>query len=284
MQLNNSSPLRKLDVIYENGLLRLRGRIDAIEGIPSGYQRPIVLCSRNKITRLIIEDYHRRFNHGNYATVINEIRQRYWIVGLRSTLRSVQYQCQWCKVYKSKPSEIPMGNLPLERLQHGAFPFTCTGVDYFGPMTITVARRHEKRWGALFTCLTTRALHIELVPTLSTDSMIMALRRFAARRGMPKNIYSDNGTNFVGAKKEIKEAVENMKIQGLATEAGKIGVTWKFIPPGAPNMGGAWERLVRSVKVALEVTMKERYPREEVLHTLLLEAEHIVIRDHLRIL
>ncbi|CAG4942695.1 unnamed protein product [Colias eurytheme] len=77
--------------------------------------------------------------------------------------------------------------------------------------------------------------------------MIMALRRFAARRGMPKNIYSDNGTNFVGAKKEIKEAVENMKIQGLATEAEKIGVTWKFIPPGAPNMGGAWERLVRSV-------------------------------------
>lgn len=93
---------------------------------------------------------------------------------------------------------------------------------------------------------------------------------------MPKTIYSDNGTNFVGASKELKEALDDMKKEDLASEAEKIGVRWTFIPPGAPNMGGAWERLVRSIKTALNATLNERHPREEVLHTLLLEAEHIV--------
>lgn len=274
--LDRSSKLKKLDVQYEDGLLRLRGRINAIKGIAHQYLRPMVLDGKNRIAELIIEDHHRRFNHGNHATVMNEIRQQFWIIGLRSTLRKIQHRCQHCRVKKSKPSDLPTGDLPAERLRHGAHPFTCTGVDYFGPMVITVARRHEKRWGALFTCLTTRAVHLELVPTLSTDSMIMALRRFAARRGMPKTLYSDNGTNFVGASKELREALDTMKHEDLVMEAEKIGVLWKFIPPGAPNMGGAWERLVRSVKTALDATLRERYPREEVLHTLLLEAEHMI--------
>ncbi|CAH2089646.1 unnamed protein product [Euphydryas editha] len=194
---------------------------------------------------------------------MNEIRQRFWVLGLRSAIKAVQHQCQWCKTKKARPQEIPTGNLPIERLMHGNPPFTCVGVDYFGPMTITVGRRHEKRWGALFTCLTTRAVHIELTPSLSTDSVIMALRRFAARRGMPKTIYSDNGTNFVGANNELKEALVTLKQEDLVSEAEKIGVQWKFIPPGAPNMGGAWERLVRSIKTALGATLNERHPREE---------------------
>ncbi|CAH0727196.1 unnamed protein product, partial [Brenthis ino] len=275
-QLEGSSKLKRLDVVLEEGLLRLKGRIDAIRGVTRDYKRPIVLDSKDKTTLLIIEEFHCRFNHGNHATVMNEVRQRFWVLGLRSAIKTIQHQCQWCKTRKARPQELPVGNLPAERLMHGNPPFTCTGIDYFGPMTITVARRHEKRWGALFTCLTTRAVHIELTPSLSTDSMIMALRRFAARRGMPKIIYTDNGTNFVGANKELKEALDTMKQEDLISEAEKIGVQWKFIPPGAPNMGGAWERLVRSIKTALDATLNERQPREEVLHTLLLEAEHIV--------
>ncbi|CAH2102800.1 unnamed protein product [Euphydryas editha] len=262
-QLEGSSKLKKLDVVLEEGLLRLKGRIDAIQGVTRDYKRPIVLDSKDKITRLIIEEFHCRFNHGNHATVMNEIRQRFWVLGLRSAIKAVQHQCQWCKTKKARPQEIPTGNLPIERLMHGNPPFTCIGVDYFGPMTITVGRRHEKRWGALFTCLTTRAVHIELTPSLSTDSVIMALRRFAARRGMPKTIYSDNGTNFVGANNELKEALVTLKQEDLVSEAEKIGVQWKFIPPGAPNMGGAWERLVRSIKTALGATLNERHPREE---------------------
>ncbi|KAA5551964.1 transposase family protein, partial [Acinetobacter baumannii] len=102
---------------------------------------------------------------------------------------------------------------------------------------------------------------------------MLALRRMAARRGTPKVIYSDNGTNFVGANKELKQAIENAREADVVSRAAQMNIKWKFIPPGAPNMRGAWERLVRSAKTALAVTLKERHPREEVLHTLLLEAE-----------
>ncbi|XP_072946158.1 uncharacterized protein [Epargyreus clarus] len=270
-----NSRLKKLDVVMEDGLLRLRGRIDAARHTRQD-KKPVVLDSKHHITRLLIAYYHEVFNHGNHATVINELRQRYWILGLRSAVRATVHRCQWCKVYRGTPRLQPMGNLPLERLRHGEPPFTCTAVDYFGPMSITVGRRHEKRWGALFTCLTTRAVHVELAASLSTDSMIQALRRMAARRGMPKTIFSDNGTNFVGANKELQEALASLNKEDLITTAERMSIRWKFIPPGAPNMGGAWERLVRSIKTALAVTLKERHPKEEVLHTLLLEAEHLV--------
>ncbi|XP_072931828.1 uncharacterized protein [Epargyreus clarus] len=273
--LEKNSRLKKLDVVMEDGLLRLRGRIDAARHTRQD-KKPVVLDSKHHITRLLIAYYHEEFNHGNHATVINELRQRYWILGLRSAVRATVHRCQWCKVYRGTPPLQPMGNLPLERLRHGEPPFTCTAVDYFGPMSITVGRRHEKRWGALFTCLTTRAVHVELAASLSTDSMILALRRMAARRGMPKTIFSDNDTNFVGANKELQEALASLNKEDLITTAERMSIRWKFIPPGAPNMGGAWERLVRSIKTALAVTLKERHPKEEVLHTLLLEAEHLV--------
>lgn len=169
----------------------------------------------------------------------------------------------------------PTGDLPAERLQPFRRPFSCCGLDYFGPMTVTIGRRREKRWGALFTCLTTRAVHLELVCSLSTDSAIMALRRMAARRGWPAVIYSDNGTNFRGADVELRKAYEEW-LPEMKQEAIRYETAWKFIAPGAPNQGGAWERLVRSVKVALTATLSERAPKEEVLRTLLAEAEHTV--------
>lgn len=273
---DRASKLKKLDVIEEESLLRIKGRIDAATDLRSSFRRPVVLDSKHHLTRLIIKHLHEAFNHGNHATVINEVRQRFWILGLRSAVRATAHQCQWCKVYRGKPHIPPPGDLPKERLRFGEPPFSSSAVDYFGPMTVTVGRRHEKRWGALFTCMTTRAVHIELAASLSADSMILALRRMAARRGTPKTMFSDNGTNFVRADKELQEAIEELKTEDVTREAEKMGVRWKFIPPGAPNMGGAWERLVRSIKTALAVTLRERHPKEEVLHTLLLEAEHVV--------
>ncbi|GBP28587.1 hypothetical protein EVAR_85786_1 [Eumeta japonica] len=207
---------------------------------------------------------------------MNEIRQRYYITSLRSKLPKIAYECQWCRINRSLP-KIPSaeGDLPPERLRHHQPPFTCTGVDYFGPMSVTIGRRHEKRYGALFTCLTTSAVHIELAESLSSDSMILALRRFIARRGTPRVMYSDNGTNFVGVNKELMNIQEHTIHKKHTREdeerSRRPHHDLKFIPPGAPNMGGAWERLVRSVKTALAATLREE-PREEVLYILLLEA------------
>lgn len=171
--------------------------------------------------------------------------------------------------------KVPEGDLPKERLQAHQPPFTATGVDLFGPMNITIGRRREKRWGVLFTCLTTRAVHLELAASLSSASMILALRRMSSRRGTPTVLYSDNGTNFIGAERELKEAIQSLPEHMLPFTSSR-GITWKKIPPGNPAAGGAWERLVGSVKSALKTTLKETSPHEEVLHTLLLEAEHII--------
>ncbi|GBP34197.1 hypothetical protein EVAR_30750_1 [Eumeta japonica] len=141
-------------------------------------------------------------------------------------------------------------------------------------MEVTVGRRREKRWAALFTYLTTRAVHMEVASLLSADSMIMALQRFIARRGQPDTLYSDHGTNFVGAAAELARA--HLEIQErMSDEATTRAIRWLRIFPHAPHMAGSWERLVRSIKVALSATLHTRAPRDEVLHTLLMEAEFV---------
>lgn len=166
--------------------------------------------------------------------------------------------------------------MPAARLTHNHRPFTCTGVDLFGPMDITVGRRHEKRYGVLFTCLTVRAIHIELVPTLTTDSMMMALRRMAARRGWPKHLYSDRGSNLKGSNNKINKCKTEIDETVLKQYGVNNEMEWHFISPRSPHMGGAWERLICSVKTALKVVLKERAPKEEVLITLLAEVENLI--------
>lgn len=150
-------------------------------------------------------------------------------------------------------------------------PFTYTGVDFFNPIEVVVGRRREKRYGALFTCMTCRAIHIEMAYKLTTDSFIMAWRRFVNRRGNPKEMFSDNGTNFRGAHTELNRAVAELDNEKLRTTLATYGVKWSFIPPASPHFGGCWERMVRSVKSSLEITLKnKRPPTDELLQTMLL--------------
>lgn len=272
--VSRASPLHRLNIVWEDGLLKLNGRINKADA-PTTTKRPIVLHGQHPLTRLLVEREHRRAGHANNERVVNDLRQQFWILRLRPTIRAVAAACPMCRLRRMKPRAPLTGDLPEERLQPYHRPFSCCGLDYFGPMTVTIGRRREKRWGALFTCLTTRAVHLELVASLSTDSALMALRRMAARRGWPATIYSDNGTNFRGADAELTKAYEEW-LPELQRYAANKETTWKFIAPGAPNQGGAWERLVRSVKTALHATLRERAPKEEVLSTLLAEAEHAV--------
>ena len=128
--------------------------------------------------------------------------------------------------------------------------------------------RPEKRWGFLFTCLTTRAVHIEVVPSLDTSSCVMGVERFIARRGTPTTIMSDNGTSFVGAQKELIACVESWNKLAPAVFVQK-GIKWKFNPPSAPHHGGSWEQLVRSVKRVLYDILGNRRVTEEALRTTL---------------
>ena len=134
----------------------------------------------------------------------------------------------------------------------------------------------EKRWGVILTCLVTRAIHIEIAHTLTTDSCILALRNFMAVRGTPLELISDQGTNFIGADRELKEAYEKVDQNQLIREFTTTNTKWTFNPPSSPHMGGSWERLVQSVKKILNQMKLPRNPSDEVLRNTLLEIANIV--------
>ena len=129
--------------------------------------------------------------------------------------------------------------------------------------------------GIFFTCLTTRAVHLEIVPSLDTSSCVMGIERFIARRGTPSTLWSDNGTNFVGAEKELLACIKSWKGMAPTIFAHK-GVAWKFNPPGASHHGGSWERHVRSVKRVLYDIPSSRRVNEEVLGTTLCLVEQVL--------
>ncbi|XP_062556742.1 uncharacterized protein LOC134221567 [Armigeres subalbatus] len=260
----------------ELGVLRMQGRIGNCEYASMDTKNPIVLPKDHHVTRLIVLDYHVKYHHCNNETVVNEIRQLYHIPKIRVLCKSVRASCQQCKNQRAVPNPPLMGNLPAARLAAFARPFSYVGVDYFGPISVAVGRRLEKRWGVLITCLTIRAIHVEIAHSLNADSCIMALRNFMARRGVPIRIFSDRGTNFVAGSKELEAALKNMDQDQVIREIVSPHTDWEFIPPASPHMGGSWERLVRSVKVNLQKMKPQRNPTDESLRNILIEIEHTV--------
>ncbi|XP_062538374.1 uncharacterized protein LOC134206663 [Armigeres subalbatus] len=257
-------------------VLRMHGRISACEYATMDAQNPIILPRDHHITKLLVRDYHLRYHHRNHETVLNEIRQVYRIPKLRPLLRKVRSECQTCKNQLAFPKPPPMADLPTARLAAYTRPFSYVGIDYFGPMCVAVGRRIEKRWGVLVTCLTIRAVHLEVAHSLSADSCIMALRSFMSRRGVPILIYSDRGTNFIAASKELREALREMDQQRVIREITSQHTEWTFLPPASPHMGGAWERLVQTVKVNLQRMLPTRRPTDEVLRNTLAEVENLI--------
>ncbi len=169
-----------------------------------------------------------------------------------------------------------MADLLQDRLLPDKPPFTNTGVDYFGPFEVRRGRAKVKRYGVLFTCLTVRAVHIEVAHSLDTDSCINAIRRFQARRGQVSIIRSDNGTNFVGAERELREALAKLDQSGINEVMMRKGVQWIFNPPAASHHGGIWERQIRTVRKVLNSVVKQQLLEDEGLHTLLCEVESII--------
>ncbi|XP_058840554.1 uncharacterized protein LOC131696047 [Topomyia yanbarensis] len=276
-QLANSSALKRLSpFLDEDSILRLESRIDPKAAFYSfDFRNPVILPRQSYVTELLILRIHQRYGHANKETVLNEIKQKFYVSKLRSLISSVVKKCMWCRVYRARPDEPRMAPLPQVRVCPYVRPFTFTGVDYFGPLIVKKGRTNVKRWVALFTCLTVRAVHLEVVHSLSAESCKMALRRFINRRGNPQQIFSDNGTNFRGAARELAEEIKiiNRKLADTFTNA---ETEWHFNPPSAPHMGGVWERKVRSVKEAFKTLSHPDKLDDEGLTTLFTEIEMIV--------
>ncbi|XP_058828074.1 uncharacterized protein LOC131687983 [Topomyia yanbarensis] len=270
-----SSLYKRSPLLDEDGVIRMEGRAAYADFIPFELRFPVVLPKAHNITTKLLQHYHQKFGHANRETVVNEVRQRFFIPKLRAAVWHAEKECYWCKVRKCRPSIPRMAPLPEQRLTPHRRPFSHVGLDYFGPLVVTVGRRSEKRWVALFTCLVTRAIHLEVAHSLTSQACMMAIRRFICRRGAPLEVFSDNGTKFQAANKELKMEAKRIDVEcgNAFTDA---RTRWNFNPPAAPHMGGSWERMVRSAKNALKAIHDGRKLNDEILLTVLAEAEDMV--------
>lgn len=212
----------------------------------------------------------------NHQTVLNEIQQKYRIPGLRTIVNSIRNNCQKCKNTSAVPKIPEMAPLPSERLAVYTQPFTYAGVDYFGPILVVVGRSTQKRWGVLFTCMTSRAIHLEVAHSLNTSSCIMSVQNFIAQRGQPRKMFSDNGSNFHGADNELKEEFKKLEQNRIQEEFTTTEMSWSFIPPKASHMGGTWERMIGIVKKCMDEVISIRHPTDEVLTNLMKLTMNIV--------
>lgn len=205
-----------------------------------------------------------------------------WIIGGKRIISSIIHQCITCRKLRGKIETQKMADLPVDRLSTDP-PFSYVGLDVFGPWKITARRTrggkaNSKRWAVLFTCMSIRAIHIEVIESLDTSSFINALQRFFSIRGPAKQIRSDCGTNFVGACKELKISSDTSDKQ-MQDFLSHNGCTWSFNPPHSSHMGGSWERMIgitRRILDSMLLKISQAKLTHEVLITFMAEVSAIV--------
>lgn len=283
---NNKMPSNQLirlsPFMDEVGVLRVGGRLSNAE-LPFESRHPAILPKSDHVTKLIIDHYHKFHCHAGSGLLLSILRQRFWIISARSIVRQRVRLCNFC--FKNSPSHPypKMGELPPCRVNETK-AFVHTGVDYAGPINITLCRRrgqrHQKAYICLFVCLATKAIHIELVSELSSDAFLSAFKRFISRRGPVLNMYSDNGTNFIGAKAHLKELYNFLADHHyhdlISREMANNRIQWHLIPPRAPNFGGLWEANVKSLKTHLYRVIGAQLLTYEELITVLTQVEALL--------
>lgn len=192
----------------QENLIRVGGRLRHAD-LQHDVKYPMVLPQRSKLTELIIRHEHIRHCHAGAEATLAAVRQLYWPIRARGTVKKLIHQCIRCFRLKPRTSEQIMGDLPVSRVTP-AKPFDSTGVDFCGPIYIKEGKRRgvkkTKAYVAVFVCMAVKAVHLEVVSDMTTDAFLNALKRFISRRGRPANVYSDNGTNFTGANRELENA------------------------------------------------------------------------------
>ena len=263
---------------YKNGIIVVSGRAERWMQATWNRQEFILLPHTHRLSQLIAEHEHAKGGHLGVASTVARIRSRFWIISVQKIVKSICNKCVKCRKKFKKLCGQSMKELPIERLQPSP-PFTNLGVDFFGPFMIrgeVQKRTRGKCFGVIFTCLVSRAIHVDISSDYSTDSFLQVLRRFASIRGWPRKVYSDNGTQLVAASKELKNIVKGLDEAKLKRYGVTHGTDWNFTPEDAPWMNGATEALIKSVKKALNTIIGEQVMRFSELQTVMFEAAQIV--------
>ena len=274
---DSKEPLRSLGAeCDEHGVLRVKGRLS--RSTDDMLRHPVILPRKAAITQLLVRDFHESCGHGGRVLTANALMQKgYHVIGQRGVCGEVVRQCVKCRRTQAVPLKQQMGDLPEVRLE-GTVPFENVGVDCFGPFYVTQGRRSIKRYGLMCTCLSSRAVHLEVLDDMTTSSFINALRNLTALRGNVKRVYCDRGTNFVGASKEFRTAFNGLNSEEIERRLSEQSCEFHFSPAHASHMGGVWERQIRTARRVLQGLLKSGKEKlsASALRTLFYEAAAII--------
>ncbi|XP_072020362.1 uncharacterized protein [Amphiura filiformis] len=273
--VQRSSSIKKLCPFLLKGVLRVGGRLSKA-ALPENTRYPMILPKSSPVTELILREIHEMTGHSGRNYMLHILRKKFWIVNANSCTRKIVNKCVSCRKYSRKAEVQRMADLPKDRVTPDQPPFTNVGMDFFGPFYVRVGRSSVKRYGTIFTCLTTRAVHIEKAESMDTSACINAIRRFIARRGQVKSIRSDNGTNMVGAENELRQEIQKLNQALIHSTLLQKSINWIFNPPAASHHGGVWERMIRSIRKVLNSVLQEQVLTDDNLHTLFCEVEGIL--------
>jgi len=275
-RVKSSSRLVCLKPMLIEGALRVGGRLDKALVLSEEERHPLILPSNHHVSNLILRHYHWQLAHAGREQTLAESRKLFWIIRGRSRSKDIIHKCFLCRKWNARVMKQLMAALPKQRLDPFKPAFTYTGVDLFGPLVVKWGRSTKKYWGCIFTCLTTRAVYLDILPSLGTDDFILLLRQFISRRGPPEEMWSDNGSNFTSADKELRECISKWNNSRIGQEMQQRGVKWRLQPPTAAHMSGVWERLVKTSKRHLKALTGSCLLNENGLRTLFAETEAIM--------
>ena len=258
-EISKSSPLRLVHpILDEKGLLLVGGRLGKAN-IHILQKHPVILAAKDHTTKLLFHHFHKLLSHCGPSLLLSHIGEKVYVLGAKKLARNVCQNCIYCKRYFPKSHQQKMGQLPAPRV-NPSFPFLNTGVDYAGPFWLKSGHPRRpirvKGYLAVFVCLSTKAIHLEVVSSLTTQAFISTLKRFISRRNLPQHIFSDNGLNFIGARNELADLYNFLSLPATQTAVKEEllirRITWHCIPDRAPHFGGIWEAGVKSAKRCLK--------------------------------
>ena len=258
----------------ENCIIRCKGRLQN-SNLTYESKHPILLPKEHYVTKLIVRDCHKRVLHNGVRETLQELRTRFWIVKGRQLVRQLLHKCVLCKRIQGFSYGVPsQGQLPKFRVKE-AHAFSSVGIDFAGPLFIREPSGAIKKvYIALFTCGTSRAVHLELVPDLTTKTFLLCFRRFVSRRGTPSIVVTDNAKTFQAFAKTLIRIFKTAEAQNFLIEN---RVCWKFNLSKAPWWGGFYERLITSVKICLKKCIGNARLSFDELQTILAEIEGVLI-------
>ena len=290
--VKKTSPILKLSPFYDekDNLVKMGGRLE-FSDLSEEEKHPVILPNKSYIVKLIAQATHHRQLHAGINQTLISLRYNYWIIRARQLVRRIVKACFICRKLNPVRLKVQTAPLPRDRILQCS-PFDIVGIDFTGPLYVyegppKVKRDNElkrkvisydgvpcrKMYVCLYTCAVSRAVHLELVWDLTTESFVRSFRRFISRKGMCRVIYSDNASSFKKAEKDIKFYLELMKGKAFQSYLTEHNIEWKYILECSPWWGGFYERLMKSIKTPLKKILGKSRIDVDEMSTMLCEIE-----------